>query len=97
MTDDLFAGEGVGALIVASIMVVVAAATLLWLRGPGARPHEPPVAQDRVRYFALGLILFAVLTGIRAFWGIGGFLVASAITLIVLGAAVVARRGPRRS
>jgi hypothetical protein len=95
MTSDPFAGEGVGALLVAVSLLAVAGLIMAWLRGPGSRPHDPPVARDQVRSFAASFVIFAAGWGVRAVWGVGGFLVTSALFIIVIGAVAIARR--RRS
>ena len=96
MTSDPFAGEGVGALLVAVALLAVAGLIMAWLWGPGSRPHDPPVARDQVRWFAVTFVIFAAGWGGRAFWGIGGFLVTSALVLVVIGAVAIVRRRRRR-
>jgi hypothetical protein len=95
MTSDPFAGEGVGALLVAAAFLAVAALVMAWLRGPGSRPHDPPVARDSVRWFAASFVIYAAGWGVRAVWGVGGFLLTSALFLVAIGAAAMVRR--RRS
>lgn len=97
MPTDMFAGEGIGALLVAAGFLLIAVVTVVWLRGPGSRQYDPPVARDRVFFFAVGLAIFAAGWAVRAVWGFGGFLVASALALVALGLAAVARRRVRRS
>jgi hypothetical protein len=95
MTSDPFAGEGVGALLVAVSLLAVAGLIMAWLLGPGSRPHDPPVARDQVRWFAATLVIFAAGWGVRAVWGVGGFLVTSALLIVIIGAVALVRR--RRS
>ena len=87
-----FAGEGVGALVVAGAFLSCAALVMAWLRGPGSRPYDPPIARENVRWFAITLVIFAAGWVIRAIWGGGGFLVTSALAIIVLGAFALMRR-----
>ena len=78
-----FAGEGVFAISLAAMFFAAALLTLLWLRGPGSRPHDPPIAHDVVRQFALTLALFGGFWLIRAFAGPGGALVVYAVAIVV--------------
>ena len=61
MNPTWFAGEGWMAIAVAAMFFLIAGATMLWLRGPGSRPHDPPVAHDRVRSFAAFFIVCGFL------------------------------------
>jgi hypothetical protein len=91
-----FAAEGWPAVAVAGFFFGVAAVTMLWLRGPGSRPHHPPIARDHVRQFAGLLALFGTFWLVRAVSGIGGFFVVVAV-LIVMSLGFVARARMRRS
>ena len=97
MTPNPFAGEGLGALAVALALLGVAGLITAWLRGPGSRPHDPPVASDHVRWFAAVFVIFAAGWGVRALWGIGGFIVTNAAVLMVIGAFAILRRRRRSS
>jgi hypothetical protein len=97
MPTDLFEGEGIGALAVAAVLLLIAVVILVWLRGPGSRPHDPPIARDAVVGFAAALGFFAAGFVVRAIWGSGGFLVGCALVLVALGVAAVARRHARRT
>jgi hypothetical protein len=94
--DAWFMGEGWGAVMIAAILFLIAGGTMLWLRGPGSRPHDPPVAKDAVRAFAGAFALFGGLWLVRAVVGVGGFLVVSGILLVVI-LGFVARTRLRRS
>ena len=83
MDPNWFVGEGWFAVAVAGTFFLVAISTLLWLRGPGSRPHNPPIAHDRVRWFGLMWAAFGSLWLVRAVAGIGGFLVVCAALLVV--------------
>lgn len=97
MLDPLwFAAEGWPALAVAGFFFGVAAVTMLWLRGPGSRPHHPPIARDHVRKIAGMLALFGTFWLVRAVSGIGGFFVVAGV-LIVMSIGFVARARMRRS
>jgi hypothetical protein len=74
----------------------VALLTLAWLRGPGSRPHDPPVAHDRVRWFTGTLALGGGFWLVRAIAGLGGFFLVDA-ALLVVSLAGVARAHARRS
>jgi len=97
MPTDLFEGWGIGALAGAAVLLLIAVGTLIWLRGPGSRPHDPPVARDRVVLLAAALCVFAAGFVVRAIWGSGGFLVACALALVAVGVATIARRRIRRT
>ena len=56
---------------------------MLWLRGPGSEPHDPPVNTNAVRGFAAAFAFFGAMWLVRAVAGVGGFLVVSAILLVV--------------
>jgi hypothetical protein len=83
MNPTWFVGEGWFAVAVAAMFFLVAFGTLLWLRGPGSRPHNPPIAHDRVRWFAFMWAFFGSLWLVRAVAGIGGFFVVCAALLVV--------------
>ena len=83
MNPTWFMGEGWVAVAVAAMFFLIAGATMLWLRGPGSRPHDPPVAHDRVRSFATFFALFGALWLIRAVAGPGGFFVVCGFLLVV--------------
>jgi hypothetical protein len=83
MDPSSFVGEGWFAVAVAALFFLVAIGTLLWLRGPGRRPHNPPIASDRVRWFAFIWAFFGALWLVRAVAGIGGFFVVCAVLLAV--------------
>jgi len=93
---EWFAGEGVGAVVTAAFFFAVAVGTLAWLRGPGSDPHDPPIARDAVRWFALLAALFGALWLVRAILGIGGFAVVAA-ALLAVSVAMIARQRARRS
>ena len=57
-----FVGDGWPAVLAAAAFFGVALFTLARLRGPGSRPHHPPIAHDRVRAFAGSFALLG------AFW-----------------------------
>ncbi len=93
MDPSWFVGEGSYAVAAAAIFFLVAAGILLWLRGPGSRPHDPPIARDRVRWFAGMWALFGAAWLVRAVAGIGGLFVGCALLLAVsIGLAVRTRR-----
>jgi hypothetical protein len=96
MDPSWFVGEGWFAVAVAAMFFLVAIGTLLWLRGPGSRPHNPPVAHDRVRWFAYMWALFGALWLVRAVVGIGGFLVVCAV-LLAMSVGLAVRTRLRRS
>ncbi len=83
MNPTWFAGEGLVAVAVAGMFFLVAGGTTVWLRGPGSRPHDPPVAQDRVRWFAGFSALFGAFWLVRAVAGLGGFFVVAGLLLLV--------------
>lgn len=92
MDPRWFAGEGWFAVAVAAMFFLVAVGTLLWLRGPGSRPHNPPIARGRVRWFGLMWALFGALWLVRAVVGVGGFFVVCGFLLLVsIGFVVRAR------
>jgi hypothetical protein len=91
-----FASEGWTAVAVGTVFFLIAGGTMLWLRGPGNRPHDPPVARDRVRQFAGLVALFGALWIVRAVAGLGGFVVVSGV-LLIASLALVARTRIRRS
>jgi len=93
---DLFAGEGIGALLVGAVMLLIAGATMVWLLGPGNRLHDPPVARRQVVLVAAGFAIVAVGQGIRSFWGFGGVLVASVFLLAALGTSAIVRARQNR-
>jgi hypothetical protein len=96
MDPSWFVGEGWSAVAVAATFFLVAIGTRLWLRGPGSRPHNPPVAHDVVQWSALLWALFGALWLVRAVAGVGGFFVGCALLLMVsLG--FLARARLRRS
>jgi hypothetical protein len=97
MPADLFEGWGIAALAVAAALLLIAVVILVWLKGPGSRPHDPPIARVAVVGFAAALGFFAAGFAVRAIWGSGGFLVACALVLIALGVAAIARRPARRT
>ena len=78
-----FEGEGWLAAAVAAAFFLMAVAVLAWLHGPGRRPHDPPVARDRVRWFAGMLAIFGATWLIRGAAGIGWFFVVWGILLVV--------------
>lgn len=93
MDPSWFEGEGWFAVAVAAMFLPVAGGAMLWLLGPGSRPMNPPLAHDRVRWFALICAMFGALWLVRAVAGIGGFFVVCGILLAVsLGLAARARR-----
>jgi hypothetical protein len=96
MDPSWFEGEGWLAVAVAAMFFLLAGGALLWLRGPGSRPHDPPVAHENVRWFAIGCVLFGSLWLVRAVAGIGGFLVVCGI-LFALSLVFAARGRLRRS
>ncbi len=73
----------------------IAGATVLWLRGPGSDPHDPPVAVHQVRWFATIAALFGALWLVRAAAGLGGVFVVCGV-LLALSLAFTARRRLRR-
>ncbi len=87
-----FEGEGFGSILIAAACFLAAGATMLWLRGPGSRPHDPPIAVAQVRKFALFLGIIGVGWAVRAAFGPGGFLIASALALGLCGVMLVASR-----
>jgi hypothetical protein len=89
---DLFVGEGIGAFATAAVLALMSMGVLAWLRGPGSRPHDPPVARSQVAFFALILVILAVGWLVRGFWGVGGFLVGSVVTIVAIGVRAIARR-----
>jgi hypothetical protein len=96
MDPSWFVGEGLSAVAVAATFFLVAIGTLQWLRGPGSRPHSPPVARDAVRWFAFKLALLGALWLVLAVAGVGGFFVVCAV-LLVVSIGFVARARLRRS
>lgn len=96
MNPTWFAGEGWMAVAVALMFFLVAGGTMLWLRGPGSQPHDPPVAHDRVRWFAGFSALFGALWLVRAVAGPGGFFLVCGI-LLAVSLALTARARLRRS
>lgn len=96
MNPPSFEGDGWSAVAVSVMFFVIAGATLLWLRGPGSRPHDPPVARDQVRSFAAFSALFGALWLVRAAAGPGGFFIVCGV-LLVLSLALTARTRLRRS
>jgi hypothetical protein len=78
-----FAGEGWPAVLQAAISFSFALVTLAWLRGPGSRPHDPPVAHRYVRGIAGFSAYWGGLWLVRAVAGMGGFLVISGVALVV--------------
>jgi hypothetical protein len=96
MNPTWFAGEGWTAVAVAATFFLIAGGAMLWLRGPGSQPHEPPVAHDRVRWFAGILALFGALWLVRAVAGVGGVFVVCGV-LLVVGLSLMARTRLRRS
>jgi hypothetical protein len=83
MNSSWFEGEGWFAVAVAAMFFVIACGTLLWLRGPGSQLHNPPIAHDRVRRFALMWAFFGALWLVRAVVGVGGFFVVCGLLLVV--------------
>jgi hypothetical protein len=92
MDPSWFAGEGWMAVAVAAFALLVAGGTMLWLRGPGRQPHDPPVAHDAVRWFAASFAFLGVLWLVRAVAGVGGFLVAVGVVLVACLAYAVRAR-----
>ena len=90
MDPSWFEGEGWVAVAIAVAFFLAAGGILLWLRGPGSRRHDPPIAHENVRWFAIGCALFGCLWLVRAGAGIGGFLVVCGI-LLAMSLAFMAR------
>ena len=76
-----FAGQGWSSVLVAATFFAGALLTLLWLREPGSRPHDPPVAHDMVRQLSATLALFGGFWLVRAITGIGGMVIFAALLL----------------
>jgi len=95
MDPTWFAGEGWTAIAVSVPFFLIAGGTMLWLRGPGRRPHQPPVAGDRVKLFAGMFALTGALWFVRAVAGPGGLFVVCGI-LLVVSLALATRSRARR-
>ena len=91
MNGDLFRISDIGIGVAVAILVMTGL-LLAWERGPGSRPHDPPVDHDAIRQIARGSVVTAAFWAIAGVWGWGGVLVVAAVALLWLGASVVRRR-----
>ncbi len=92
MIEHWFAGQGWTAVGVALPLFALSGGILLWLRGPGARPHNPPVNRAGVRWAAVTSALMGALWLVDAVAGTGGVVVVGAIVVAVaIGASVRSR------
>jgi peptidoglycan/LPS O-acetylase OafA/YrhL len=92
MIEQWFAGQGWTAVGVALLMFALSCGILLWLRGPGTRPHDPPVNREAVRWAAVSFALMGAGWLVDAVAGVGGVAAVGAIVVAVaIGASVRAR------
>jgi hypothetical protein len=95
MNGDLMrdVATGIG---VALLLLVMAGLLVAWERGPGSRPHDPPVDHDAVRGIARGWVIMAPITvvvwAVAGIWGLGSVFVILAVTLLATGVLTIRRR-----
>jgi hypothetical protein len=87
-----FVGGGLPLFLVGLTCLIVSAAILLWLRGPGQEPHDPPIYTEGVRVAAYTAFTQAIAWFVGAATGLGGIMIGFGIAAIVAIALTIRAR-----